>query len=62
MENITLVKNGKCEGCPCFKADIVEDVCYVGNATWQNVQTVVCENEALCNRIEKYLIEKMSVE
>ena len=57
-----LIKNGKCEDCPCFVAEIRDEICYNGNTKLKTIQTVVCENGAVCARIERYLIEKMSVE
>lgn len=57
-----LIRNGKCENCPCFEANVIDAICYNGSKILNKAPTVVCENKDLCDRLEKYLIEKISVE
>lgn len=57
---IKVIMTGKCKNCPCFELQTVEED-FFGGLSYQS-KNIICENRTLCDRIEKYLTEKISVE
>lgn len=62
MGNIELHIKGKCQDCPCRELKFYEDTIDINCIEKIQFVRVGCENEDLCDKLEKYIIEKISVE
>ena len=52
---VELKLTGKCAGCPCFDADVRK--LYSGDKCVETV--VICDNQDLCDHLEKHLKEAL---